>query len=134
MVLPGLTLPLLLSRLGLEPDGTEEQEETEARLRVAEAALARIEALTGEEWVSEDIVEQMRELYEFRRRRFTTWLTDQSEDGYEQRSMIFKRFRRELLVAEREALLQLRNEGHISDEVRRRVERDLDLEEIRFRL
>lgn len=134
MVLPGLSLPLLLRRLGLEADGAEEQEETEARLRVAEAALARIEALRGEEWAPENIVEQMRELYEFRRQRFSNWLTDQPEDGYEQQSMAFKRFRREVLAAERETLLQLRNEGRISDEVRRRVERDLDLEEIRLRL
>ncbi len=101
---------------------------------MAEAALARIEALRGEGWVPENIAGQMRALYEFRRRRFTTWLSDQAEDGYEQRFMVFRRFRRELLIAEREALLQLRNEGHISDEVRRRIERDLDLEEIRLRL
>jgi hypothetical protein len=37
-----------------------------------------------------------------------------------------------LLAAEREALLKLRGEGRISDEVRRRVERDLDLEEARL--
>jgi CPA1 family monovalent cation:H+ antiporter len=42
--------------------------------------------------------------------------------------------RRELLGAEREALLQLRNEGRISDEVRRRVERDLDLEETQLEI
>ena len=39
----------------------------------------------------------------------------------------------ELFDAQREALLQLRNVGEISDEVRRRVERDLDLEESRVR-
>jgi hypothetical protein len=44
-------------------------------------------------------------------------------DGYEERSLAYQRFRRELLGAE---LLRLRSEGRISDEVRRRVERDLE--------
>jgi CPA1 family monovalent cation:H+ antiporter len=39
-----------------------------------------------------------------------------------------------LLAAEREALLKLRDEGRISDEVRRRVERDLDLEDARLEI
>jgi len=55
-------------------------------------------------------------------------------DGYEQRSLAYQRFRRELLGAERAALLQLRSEGRISDEVRRRVERDLDLEDARLEI
>ena len=38
----------------------------------------------------------------------------------------------EALDAQRAALLDLRNEGRISDEVMRRVERDLDLEESRL--
>lgn len=40
--------------------------------------------------------------------------------------MAYQRFRRELLGAERAELLRLRSEGRISDEVRRRVERDLE--------
>ncbi len=38
----------------------------------------------------------------------------------------------ELLAAEREALLSLRDEGKISPEVMRRIERDLDLQESRL--
>ena len=38
----------------------------------------------------------------------------------------------ELLDAQREELIGLRNSAEISDEVRRRVERDLDLEESRL--
>jgi CPA1 family monovalent cation:H+ antiporter len=48
--------------------------------------------------------------------------------------LAFQHLRHELLAAEREALLKLRNEGCISDEVRRRVERDLDLEEARLEI
>ena len=38
----------------------------------------------------------------------------------------------DLYDAQREALLELRNRGEISDEVRRKIERDLDLEESRL--
>ncbi len=138
LVAQGLSLPLLIRRLDIEHDGEEELEETEARLRAAEAALERIEELKGEEWVRDDTAERMRDLYEFRRRRFAARHADQpgngEEDGYEERSAAYQRFRRELLGAERETLLRLRREGRISDRVRRRVERDLDLEEARLEM
>jgi hypothetical protein len=40
-----------------------------------------------------------------------------------------RRLRRQVLAAERSTLLSLRNEGKIGDDVLRRLERDLDLEE-----
>src|ERR671920_1375318 len=140
LVVQGLTLPLLVRRLGLAgSEGEEEREETEARLRAAEAALARLDELADEGRVREDTATRMRDLYEYRRRRFAARLSGQTEsgevgDGYEERSLAYQRFRRELLGAERAALLQLRSEGRISDEVRRRVERDLDLEDARLEI
>jgi monovalent cation/hydrogen antiporter len=137
-VLQGLSLPLVISRLGLEGDEAEKQEQAEARLRAAEAALSKLAALRNEDWVHQKTAERMRELYEFRRQRFAAWINEQSEngeeEGYEQRSQAYQRLRRELLAAEREALLKLRGEGRISDEVRRDVERDLDLEEERLEI
>ena len=44
----------------------------------------------------------------------------------------YQRLRRELLDAERGAVLALRNEGRISEDVMHRVQRDLDLEESRL--
>ncbi|HVD34652.1 MAG TPA: hypothetical protein VNB93_02865 [Rubrobacter sp.] len=81
----------------------------------------------------------MRDLYEYRRRRFAARHSEQTESGkegdsYEERPLAYQRFRRELLVAERAELLRLRSEGRISDEVRRRVERDLDLEDVRLEI
>lgn len=40
--------------------------------------------------------------------------------------------RRDLFTAEREAVISLRDAGEINAEVMRRVERDIDLEELRF--
>jgi hypothetical protein len=137
-VLQGLSLPFVVRLLGIEHDGEEESEETEARLRAAEAALERIEELEGEEWVRDETAGRLRELYDYRRGRFAARYPGQSEDGevdsYEERTAAYRRFRQELLGAEREALLQLRKKGRISDRVRRRVERDLDLEEARLDL
>jgi monovalent cation/hydrogen antiporter len=75
----------------------------------------------------------MRDLYEYRRRRFAPRHSEQTE-GYEERSLAYQRVGRELLGAERAALPRLRSEGRISDEVRRRVERDLDLEDARLEI
>jgi Na+/H+ antiporter len=138
LVPQGLSLPFLIRRLGLEgADGDEEHEEVEARLRAAEAALEKIDELEDEDQVREDTAERMRRFYEFRRRRFAARLKGQSEDGdedYEERSQAYQSFRRDLLDAERAALLRLRDQGHLSDEVRRRVERDLDLEDTRLEI
>ena len=46
--------------------------------------------------------------------------------------MKYQHLRRELLEAERQAIVEMRNTGEISDEVMRRVERDLDLEASRL--
>lgn len=80
----------------------------------------------------QDTVERMRSLYEFRRRRFAARSAGQTEnseeDGdYEERSVAYQRLKRELLDAERTELLRLRNQDRLSDETRRRIERDLDL-------
>ena len=58
---------------------------------------------------------------------------DGDNEDLETRSVAFQCLRRELLEAEREAVLRLRSEGRIGDEVMRRVERDLDLEDSRWR-
>jgi NhaP-type Na+/H+ or K+/H+ antiporter len=45
----GLTLPLLIRALGLEDDGGEAREDAKARIRAAEAALARLAELEAED-------------------------------------------------------------------------------------
>jgi monovalent cation/hydrogen antiporter len=127
----GLTLGPLIRWLGVEDDGAEDREEVAARVQLAEAAIARAEELTGEDWVREDTIDRVRGLYDYRRRRFTA-IGDGDGEEYEERSGAYIRLMYELFDAQREALIGLRNSGEISDEVRRRVERDLDLEESRL--
>ena len=131
LVVQGLSLPALIRGLGLEDDGSREREEIKGRIRVAEAALARIEELVGEDWVREDAAERVRGLYNYHRSRFSARFGD-DEDGIEERSAAYQRLLRELLRAQRRTLLELRNEGVIGDEAMHRIERDLDLEESRL--
>jgi CPA1 family monovalent cation:H+ antiporter len=133
LVVQGLTLKPLVKALDIDDDGADEGEEVTARLRAAEAALDRLEELADEDWVRDDTLDRTRALYDYRRRRFSARVDGSEEDGaFQERSTNYKRLLREILAAERDELLSLRNEGHISDDVRRRVERDLDLEESRL--
>ncbi|HEV3377210.1 MAG TPA: Na+/H+ antiporter [Thermoleophilaceae bacterium] len=127
----GLTLGPLIRRLGVEDDGSEEREEVLARVRLAEAAIARIEELTDEDWTRPDTLERVRGMYDYRRRRFAA-REDGDGDHYEERTGAYQRLMHELFDAQREELIGMRNRGDISDEVRRRVERELDLEESRL--
>ena len=128
----GLTLPALIRVLGLEEDGSEDREDTKARIHVAEAALARLEELVEEEWVREDTAERVRGAYRFRTNRFRARLDAESDGSLESRSQDYQRLLRELLEAERQALLSLRRSGTISNDVWLRVARDLDLEDQRL--
>jgi monovalent cation/hydrogen antiporter len=130
----GLTLPLLIRVLHLEDDGLERKEEAKARIKAAEAALQRLEEVVDEGWVNADTAERMRGLYGFRQDRFRSRFDPDSDGSAEERSAAYQRLRRELLDAERRAVLDLRRQGTIDDAVMRRVTRDLDLEEERLDL
>jgi monovalent cation/hydrogen antiporter len=128
----GLTMPLVIRLLGLESDRHAETEEARARIRSAEAALARLEELADEEWVPPDTAERLRGLYAFRHGRFSARHDRDTESAHEELQRAYQRLRRELLGAEREALEELRRDGVITERVLQRVIRDLDLEDLRL--
>ena len=61
------------------------------------------------------------------RSQLEAWLavTEETVDG-------MNRLKQEMLSAERAMVIRLRNQGTIGDEVMHRIERDLDLEEVRL--
>ena len=132
LIAQGLTLPSLIRALRFEDDGLEAREEAKARIRAADAALERIDELVGEAWVREDTAERMRGLYRFRRNRFAARFDTDDDGSIEARSADYQRLRRELLEAERRAVVELRRSRVISDDVMHKVERDLDLEDGRL--
>ena len=132
LVLQGLTLPALIGGLGVEDDGLAEREDAKARIKAAEAALARLDELASEDWVRDDTAERLRGFYGFRRDRFSARFDDGDDGEIEARSANYQRLRRELLEAERATIVDLRRAGVINDDVMHRLERDLDLEDARL--
>jgi monovalent cation/hydrogen antiporter len=134
LVVQGLTLPALIRAFGLEPDHLDEQEDAQARITAADAAIARLDELIGEDWVREDTAERLRGLYGFRRNRFSSRFDESSDGAIEEQSQAYQRLRHELLNAERDAIVQMRHQGEISSDVERRVLHDLDLEDARLEI
>jgi CPA1 family monovalent cation:H+ antiporter len=126
----GLTLPLLIKGLGLAPDGSAAHDEVHARGLTTEAALARLEELRAQ-WPGHiELIDQLRDRYAHRARHDEQHHED--GDAAEQELLEHGLIRREVIDAERQAALQLHERGVITDDVLRRIERDLDLEELRL--
>jgi NhaP-type Na+/H+ or K+/H+ antiporter len=133
LVLQGLSLPLLIRALDLGEDRSLEYEERHARERAATAALTRLEEVVAEDWPVPDHIEQLRVHYARRRQRYANGGAPDSECTKEV-AEAFRRLRHETLTAERFALINLRNEGVINDEILHRLEQELDVEALRFGL
>lgn len=134
LVVQGLTLPAVIRAFRIEPDHLDEREDAKARIKAADAALARLEELEVEDWVRDDTAERLRGLYGFRKNRFASRFDDGDDGAIEQQSQSYQRLRRELLEAERSAIVDLRRQGVISSDVERRLQRDLDLEDARLEI
>jgi CPA1 family monovalent cation:H+ antiporter len=134
-VLQGLTLPGLIRALRIRDDGADrEQEELHARLVAATAALAALDNLAEQDWTRDDTIDRMRGLYNYRRRRFGARAGFAPDDGYEDRSLAYQRAVRDVIEAQHRAVVDLRNQGAIADDVMRQIERELDLEEERLEI
>jgi monovalent cation/hydrogen antiporter len=134
LIVQGLSLPAVIRALGVSGDGGEDDEELRARLVATKAALAQIDELADVEWARDDTLERMRRAYEYRKRRFAARAGKIEDDGYEDRSLAYQQVVQVVLAAQRESLVQLRNDGQISNEVMNRVIRELDLEESRLEI
>jgi monovalent cation/hydrogen antiporter len=137
LVLQGPTLPAVIRWSGVHDDGSEAEEELLARRRATEAALAHLDELAAAEWTRDDTVERMRGMYEYRSRRLGARAgetEDEEGGGYEHRSRKYQKMVRTVLDAQRQAVVELRNQGEISNEVMHRIERELDLEDERLEI
>jgi monovalent cation/hydrogen antiporter len=131
LVLQGLTLAPLISWFGIKRDGSEHENELQARMLLASGAIEHIEENYSLS-VSDEVLNQIKTKYEIRMQRLRK---DQSERTInEQQINAFHEIQQELLNKERKDVIRLRNEGKISDEVLRKIEYELDLEETRLML
>ena len=128
----GLTLPAVVRGLGLAPDRDIVHDEGHARTLTAEAAVARIDELADEWPTHRELIDQLRERYEHRTRHHMEAHHAEEPGAAEEELLEHTTIRRAVLEAERAAAFDLRDRGVIDDEVLRRIERDLDLEELRM--
>ena len=132
LVVQGLTLPALVRAVHLPTDPPDREEEALAWVRAAEAGLTRLEELHNEPWVDPGVVSRMRDMYELRMARYAARPDGERDHHLEKQVRASRRLRRELLDAERAALIELRRAGEINEIVERRVRRELDYEDARL--
>jgi len=132
LVLQGLTLPPLIRALGLAGATEAHPEEREARRAILEAALAYLEK--ERDGGGADTAEIYADLVQHYQHRLE--VLDGNERAHVRGSRNFyKRFideSWEALRVQRRTAVQLRNQGQISDELLRELERELDLDEARL--
>jgi monovalent cation/hydrogen antiporter len=135
LVLQGLTLPLLIRKLGIRDDGEVAREELLGRKAATARALERLSELRRESWTRDETVDRVIAVYEFRRRRLMQRAGHAEEDeNLEDRSHAYQRLLREILEAQRVELVRQRDLGAISDGVLHRLEREFDLEDQRLEI
>jgi CPA1 family monovalent cation:H+ antiporter len=132
LIVQGLSLPLLIRWLGVKDDGSMEIEEREARLKANEAALARLNEIGEREPAKADALHRLRAEYEDHILQVKGAEFGNAGTSLRLFSSEFERLSHEALQVERRTILKLRNEDAISDEVLRRIQRDIDLAEARL--
>ncbi|MGD5648114.1 hypothetical protein QUS91_22555, partial [Xanthomonas citri pv. citri] len=126
----GLTLPPVVRWLGIAEAGrnehvAEHEAEIAARRQALDAALKSLDALTAKKDISDEVMRLLRARHEIR----FSQLPDSLDPAHHDVSAAGTALTRELIAAERKFIHDLLRDGQITDETRRRIERDLDLEE-----
>jgi CPA1 family monovalent cation:H+ antiporter len=137
LVLQGLSINPLTRWLGLQGDLQPEREEAHARHVVASAGLARLEELVGDSDPTSELTNDLRHRSEHRALRWKTrerrlrdgW-SPGDDGGVEAPAVGYRQLRAAMIEAERQAVVSLRDQGVISAEVLRRLQRDLDFEAV----
>jgi CPA1 family monovalent cation:H+ antiporter len=130
----GLTLPTMVRRLGLSSEEAWAPDEAVARLAAAQAALDKLDELESEGTpVPENALARLRELYQARFARCVAALSGEGADlPIEDPLTGYRRLREDLIETERATLLGMRDDGRIKQDLFRRIQRDLDLDEARL--
>jgi monovalent cation/hydrogen antiporter len=126
----GLSLSPVVRWLGVADAGRSElvaahQAEITARREALDAALKSLDGLAERCELSDDVVRLLRARHDVRLSQLPASLDPDNHDV----SAAGTGLTRELITAEREFIHCLLRDGRITDETRRRIERDLDLEE-----
>jgi CPA1 family monovalent cation:H+ antiporter len=126
LVFQGLSLIPLLSLLKIKGDESIEEREVEVRVHALRAGLDRLTKLesrehTPEEW---EAISRIKAEYEHRIDHLEGHIAGHREST---ESEFDHKLQDEALSAERHAIMRMRDEGRIPDDIFRRIEYDLDL-------
>ena len=130
LVVQGLTLEPLVRLAGIARPAAARHEETMARLRLAEAALARLDELAASQCAADDVIDRARASLQARIGHARTRIDGHrppEPDGLTDRDL-----RRDLNAAENAELAHLYDDGTIGQATRQLLQRSLDLEAARL--
>jgi CPA1 family monovalent cation:H+ antiporter len=133
LVFQGISLPYLIRWLKIKVDAKEAIEEIKVRLKVAYKVIEHIEENFSYGVVTDQVLAQIKTKYEIRIQRLGQQIGNKTMLK-EAQLLQFLDIQQELLDIERKLVIELRREGKINDEVLKRVENELDLEESRLLL
>jgi CPA1 family monovalent cation:H+ antiporter len=131
LVVPGLTLAPLLRRLGLHESEDDRRRDAEARLRITQAGLERLEDVS--DGAPEHIVQRLRDRYGSRVERLEARVEGDHDEHGQTDVAIAGKLLAEMIEAEREVLRAMRSERAFPAAVLREIEHELDLDESRLR-
>lgn len=131
LVLQSLTLPPIIRALGPAVSDDNEHEEIVARLLAAGAAVEQLDHLAAES-APDPGLETVRAEYHDRINMATAEVRGELAETSRGRAAPQDKARRIALEAERRSIIEQRERGELSEEVFRRIERDLDLAESRL--
>jgi CPA1 family monovalent cation:H+ antiporter len=130
LVVQGLTLAPLVRRTAVaRPGASIRQEEAAARLRLAEAGIARLDELAASEEVPDLVIDRMRQVLNTRIGHARAQI---GPDGGHEPELTEREVRHDVTAAENAELARLYADGTISAATRQKLQQALDLEVARF--
>jgi Na+/H+ antiporter len=132
LVFQGLSLPVLIHWLGLSDDGSASREESQARHIIIETILERIGEARRNEKYPEAVLAEVEHFY----REHSLAEYDDQPDHHERHRHFtsIRQLQHTMIITGRHTLATLRRDGVIGDDVLRKIEHELDLEEARLRI
>jgi monovalent cation/hydrogen antiporter len=127
----GMTLPPVIRAVRLGDDRDAGVEEQQTRRQLVEEALRQIDQLYAQWPTHRPLLDQLRAAYGHRAEHLDQF-EQRPGDEAEQELVEHRQIRRAVIDAQREAVQRLRERDAIDDDLLRRIERELDLEEIRM--
>lgn len=132
LLIPSATLPLLLRFAGFKDDGSEQREETKARVRATEAAVEFFRDRSAAPALKPHL-ELLRTRYERRLQTVRSNLEPAPFSPLVDEDQFLRKITGEALAAERKMLNQMRLNGEVHEEIFHALVQELDLEELRLK-